>query len=888
MTGLRRLYVRLGNLLTGRHGHERLREEIETHLAALTEENLRGGMAPEEAARRARLKFGSVEAVRADYHDKTTLPLLADLLRDGRYAARALGRSPAFTLVALFSLMLGIGANTAIFSLIDAVLLRPLSYPDAARLVQVQGYDPKLGRGSEPQPISCPRWELIRDQQQVFESLSVITGASLTFTGHGDAEQLLGSYVSAGFFQTLGVRPLPGRGFLPAEDEPGRPPVVVLSQAFWQQHFGGDPAVVGQSLTLNGVSHTVVGILAAPLAAPYDRSPLFVARDLRIPEIPPAVLEGGLPFLSLVGRLKPDVSPTQAEADLQGLAARYRQAFPGHGDAGTALKVVSLQEDVVGRSRLTFYVLAGAVGGVLLLACINVANLMLARLAGRQREIAVRAALGASRGRLARQFLTESLLLALLAGVLGTLLAWWGVHLARSLGAGVIPRVDEVRLSATTLLFTLSVSLAVGIVLGVVPALGATRGNAGEALQRTGARGGVGERHESRLRAALLVAQIALSLVLLVGTGLLLTSLWQLGRVPLGFNPDGLLVTDIGLSIGRYPTQDKQIEFFRRLTERLQAAPGVQGCAVADWGPLLGIDQTPYVVDGQPVPPVPQRRVADYCNASPDYFATLQIPLLRGRVFTSADRTGAPPVVIINETMARELFPQGDAVGRRLLCGTEDATAREVVGVVADVRTNSLAQSPAAEMYFSMFQQTQPYMRVYLRGGTAAAAIGLAPELKAAARAIDPDQPVAESDDMRAVVNHTVSDRRWLTLLLTGFAALALLLAAVGVYGVAAYGVAQRTREIGVRMALGAARGDVFRLIVGGGMKPVALGVVLGALLALAFTRLLGSLLYGVGAGDPLTFAGAAAILGLVALVANYLPARRATLVDPLVALRED
>ncbi len=888
MTRLRRFYTRLVNLLTGRHSHERLQEEIEAHLAALTQENIHAGMTPEEAARQARLKFGSIEAVRADYHDKATLPLLEDLLRDSRYAVRSLCKSPVFTLVAVFSLMLGIGANTAIFGLIDTILLRPLAYPDADRLVQVQGYDPKLGRDSEPQLVSCPRWELIRDQQQVFESLTAATGASLTFTGHGDAEQLLGNYVSAGFFQTLGVHPSLGRGFLSGEDQPGKPPVVVLSQAFWQRRFGGDPAAVGQSLTLNGVPHTVVGVLTTPLAAPYDRSPLFVARDLRIPEIPPTVLESGLPFLSLVGRLKPEVSLAQAEAALQDLAASYQQAFPGHGDAGSALKAVSLQENVVGRSRLTFYVLAGAVGGVLLLACVNVANLLLARLAGRQREIAVRAALGASRGRLARQFLTESLLLSLLAGTLGTLLAWWVVGLVQRAGADVIPRADEVRLSATTLLFTLGVSLVVGIVLGLVPALRAAQGNPGEALQRTSARGSAGEKHLSRLRAALLVAQIALSLALLVGTGLLLTSLWQLGKAPLGFNPDGLLVTDVGLSIGRYPTQEKQMEFFRQLTERLRASPGVQGCAVADWGPLLGIDQMPYVVDGQPVPPVQQRRVADYCNASPDYFATLQIPLLRGRVFTDADRAGAPPVVIINETMATELFPQGDAVGQRLLCGPADATIREIVGVVADVRTNSLVQPPAPEMYFSMFQQTQPYMRVYLRGTTSAPALSLVPELKKAARSVDPDQPVAESEDMRVVVNRTVNDRRWLTLLLTSFAVLALVLAAVGIYGIAAYSVTQRTREIGVRMALGAGRGDVFRLIVGGGMKPIALGVVLGGLMAFGLTRLLGSLLYGVGAGDPLTFADAAAVLGLVALLANYLPALRAMHIDPLTALREE
>ncbi len=810
------------------------------------------------------------------------------LAQDLRYAIRLLLKQPVFTCIAVLTLALGIGANTAIFSIIDAALLRPLALPDADRLVQVQSYDPQLGREAEPQPISCPRWEMIRDGQKVFEHLTAATGASLTFTGHGDAEQLLGNYVSADYFQTLRVRPSLGRGFLPEEDQPGRPPVVVLSQAFWQQRFGSDPAVLGQSLTLNGMLHTVVGILATPLPPPYDRCPLFVSRDLRIPEIPPATLEQGLPFLSLTGRLKPGVSAAQAEAALQELAFRYRQTFPGHGDAGSALKVISLQETVVGQTRPTLYVLAGAVGGVLLLACVNVANLLLARLASRRREIAVRTALGASRGRLARQFLTESLLLALLAGALGTLLALWCMDAVHALGADVIPRAQEVRLSATTLLFTLGVSLLVGAILGVVPALHAARRRPGEALQETGSRGSAGDRHQSRTRAALLVAQVAVSMVLLAETGLLLTSLWQLQRVPLGFNPDGLLVTDVGLSIGRYPDLEKQVAFFGRLNESLNALPGVERAAVADWGPLMGIDQIPYAVAGQPVPPVQQRRTADYCNASPDYFATLQIPLRHGRTFTTGDRAGAPPVMMINETMAKDLFPQGDVVGQRLLCGTEDATVREIVGVVADVRTNSLAQPAVAEMYFSMFQQAQPYMRVYLRGGTTAQAKGLAPALRAAVQAIDPAQPVAQSEDMRAVVRRTVSDRRWVAGLLTGFAGLALVLAAIGVYGVTAYGVAQRTREIGIRMALGAGRGDVFRLIIGGGMKLILVGVGVGLLAALGLTRLLGSLLYGVSASDPLTFAGVVTVLGLVALLANYLPARRATQIDPMEALREE
>ncbi len=807
---------------------------------------------------------------------------------DLRYAAGMLQRQPVFSLVALLTLALGIGANTAIFGLIDAVLLRSLPYPDADRLVQVQGYNPQLGRAAEPQAISCPRWELIRDQQEVFRDLTAATGASLAFTGRGDAEQLLGNYVSAHFFETLGVRPLLGRWFLPAEDQPGRAPAVVLSRAFWQRRLGSDPAVLGQSLTLNGMPHTIVGVLAAPLSPPYDRSPLFVARDLHLSEIPPAVLEQGLPFLSLAGRLKPGVSAEQAEGVMQGLALRYRQAFPGHGDAGSALKVVSFQEAIVGRTRPTFYILAGAASSVLLIACVNVANLLLARLAGRRREIAVRATLGAGHWRLARQFLTESLLLTLSAGAVGTLLAWWCVDLMHGLGADVIPRAEEVRLSTTTLLFTLGISLLVGVLLGVIPSLQAAKSNPGEALQEAGSRGSVGGRNRSWTRAALLVAQVALSLVLLAGTGLLLTSLWQLQRVQLGFNPEGLLVTDVGLSIGRYSSLGKQVEFFGRLTERLNALPGVQGAAVADWGPLMGIDQMPYAVDGQPVPPVQQRRTADYCNASPDYFATLQIPLLRGRAFTASDRVGALPVMIISETMAKELFPKGDAIGQRLLCGTEDAMIREIVGVAADVRTNSLAQPAAAEMYFSMFQQAQPYMRVYLRGVTAARARGLVPELKTAVRSIDPDQPVAESQEMYMVVRRNVADRQLVALLLTIFAGLALVLAAIGIYGVTAYGVAQRTREIGIRLALGAQRSHVFRLIVGGGMKPVAAGVIVGVLGALALTRLLASLLYGIAANDPVTFAAVIVLLTTVALLASYLPARRATQVDPLIALREE
>ncbi len=812
------------------------------------------------------------------------------LLQDLRYAVRLLLKQPVFTIIAVLTLALGIGANTAIFSIIDAALLRPLPYPESNRLVRVWGSAPERGLEMKQIAVSFPRYEAIHDGQDVFEEIAADTGGRFTMTGRGDPELVRSRNVSARFFETLGVTPGLGRSFLPAEDRPGGPNVVILSQPFWQKHFGGDPSLLGRTLTLDGTPYTVVGILPAPLAFPFDRPDLYVPRAFDTTGVPEAMVRQGTAFLTVTARLKPGVSVRQANEAMQILAARYRQAFPDHVDASTGLKVIPFQEEIVGETRPTFYTLAAAVGCVLLIACVNVANLLLARLAGRRKEIAIRAALGAGHWRLARQFLTESILLAVLAGGIGVLLAVWGVDLVRGLGRNVIARADEIHISVGTLAFTAGVSLFTGLLLGIVPALRAARGDGGEALQQAGSRGAVGGGvQQGRTRSALLIAQVALSLVLLTGTGLLLTSLWRLQRVQMGFNAGGILTNNLSVPNARYPQPAQQADFYERLVAQLAALPGVRAAAVSSDLPLTNYGGLMfYAVVGQPVPPVEKRASARDNEISPGYFSALEIPLLRGRTFTDRDRADQPPVMMINQSMARRLFPDGDAIGQKLLCTAFDPTVTEIVGVVADVRAFSLAEPPPDEMYFPHMQRPQPFMSVVVKASSTAQAAALAPAMRAAVHALDSSEPMGDFRTMDEVIALSMADRRLMSFLLAGFAVLALVLAAIGIYGVTAYGVAQRTREIGIRMALGAGRGDVFRLIVGGGMKLILIGVGLGLLAAFGLTRLLGSLLYGVGAGDPLTFVGVVGVLGFVALLANYLPARRATRIDPMVALREE
>jgi predicted permease len=812
---------------------------------------------------------------------------MATLFQDLRYAIRTLLKQPVFALIALLTLALGIGANTAIFSLVDAVLLQPLPYPNADRLMAFWFSEPGKGAAGEFSAISYPRYELCRDQPDIFDNLGAGQFDAFTLTGRGEPAQLFGCFVSAQFLQTLGVKPAWGRLFLPEEDQTGGPAVAVLSQACWRKHFASDPSVVGRSVTLNNTSYTIVGVLGQPLSAPLDQADVFAAGVLNSSQWPPSTVRQGSPFLFGIARLKPGITVEHANQVLGVLSARYRQIYPAHVDAGGGEKVAPLQELVVGPSRPLFYTLAGAVGCVLLIACVNVANLLLARLAGRRKEIAVRAALGASRWRLARQFLTESLLLTLSAGALGCLLALWCVDLAHSLPE-VIPRAAEIHLSGAALLYTLAVSLVVGVLLGVAPAMHAASGNAADALQQTSSRGSAGGASQSRMRSILLVTQVALSLLLLTGTGLMLSSLWQLQRVHLGFNPNGVATAEIDFPAQRYPKIEQQTNFVAQVTEKINMLPGIRHSAVALYGPLTGALDMFYQVVGQPAPPPQQRAHAICCYASPDYFATMEIPLLQGRVFTERDRSGAPPVMLLNETMARNLFPKGDAIGQKLLCTASDPTVTEVVGIVGDVRTLTVAELPRPQMYFSIYQRSGLAMNVYVRAIKPEQAKSFGASIRGAVQAVDPDQPVGELLEMNTLVSRSVADRRLMAVLLASFAGLALVLAAIGIYGVTAYGVSQRTREIGIRMALGAQRSDVFRLIVGGGMKLILVGIVVGVVAALALTRLLASLLYGVGASDPLTFGSVIAVLTLVALLANYLPARSATQVDPLTALREE
>ncbi len=887
MTPLKRFFRRLVNLVTRRYHAERLREEVEAHLAALTEEYIRAGMAPQEAARQARLKFGSPVSARASYYDEATLPLLEDLLQDGRYTLRLLRRSLGFTVVAVVSLMLGIGATTAIFSLVNAVLLRPLSYPQSDRLMAFVEFEPGKENQAGTAAISYPRYQFIRDQQDCFSSLGAAIFESFTLSGHGAPIQLYGYFASPTFLQTLGVQPAHGHLFSSQEDRPGTAQVAVLSQNCWQKHFASDPSVVGRTVTLNNAPYTIVGVLARPLAPPLDQADVFAPGVLNSSRYPPAMLRQGTSLLFGIARLKPGITPEQASAALRSLSVRYRQAYLDHVDAATGQKVASLQELVVGWSRPRFYILAGAVGCVLLIACVNVANLSLARLESRRREIAIRVALGAGRWRLTQQLITESLLLNLLAGILGSFFAAWCVHLARGLGPEVIPRAREIHLDGAALLFTLVMSLLTGVLLGVFPASRIASDGMGKALQQSATLRDAGATNQGRVQATLLIAQVALSLVLLACTGLLLSSLWRLQRVRLGFDPDGVVMASVYLPARCYPNTEQQAAFFAQVTRNLRTLPGVQDAAAALYGPMTGALEMYYSVVGQPTPAASQRAHTICCYASPDYFATLGIPILQGRTFSERDRTGMPPVMLINETMARQLFPHGDALGQKLLCSAMDPVATEIVGIVADARTIRVSELPKPEMYFSMYQRSGLSMNVYVRAINPEQVHSLRSSIEAAVHSVDPEQPVGESLEMNTLVSRSIANRKLTALLVAGFASLALVLAGVGIYGLTAYGVAQRTREIGIRMALGAHRYDVLRFIIVGSMKPVLAGIIIGMSIALGMARLLANSLYGVSENDPLTFVAVVLVLMLVALLASYLPTRRATQVDPLAALRE-
>ncbi len=893
--------VRLFGMFHRARREREFAEELECHLAFHIEDNLRAGMSPEEARRRALIKLGGVTLTQERCREQRGLPMLETLIQDLRFGLRMLHKNPGFSLVAILTLALGIGANTAIFSVVNAVLLKPLPYPEPGQLAQL-----RIVRSGKPDTvIGSTAFVQVKGQSQSLARIAAYSGGDMTLTGAGAAEGVVAGAVTADFFPLLGVLPALGRNFTQEEDTPNGPKAAILGHGLWQSRFGGDLNVLGRTVTLNEQSYTVVGILPARFQYP---EPFQLWIPLALSETS-AALAGygeGMVLLKAIARLKPGVTLEQAQTEMQTIAQRIQPGGPtvtpggnprsrgeggGRGRRGdSVLTLVGLHEQVVGDVKGMLLVLLGAVAFVLLIACANVANLLLARAATRQREMAVRAALGAGRLRVARQLLTESVLLSLAGGGLGLLVAFWGVRALGQWSGSSLPAMHGIGIDAWVLAFTLGVSVLTGLAFGLAPAFQAARADVNAALKQEshGEMGG----HRKWLRHFLVVSEVALALVLLIGAGLLIKSFSRLHDVNPGFRTDGVLTFQVTLAEGKSSPQ--KVNFIKQIVERLKALPGVQAVAATDSLPLTQFNRIwPAEIEGRP--PIDLRkakpgevRPVSRPTVTLDYFNAMGIPLKNGRAFTLQDARAPAESVIVNEAFEKHHFPGQSAVGKRIRLRARGAEARwqTVVGVVSDVRQSGLAGDVLPEVYSPELEDVGGDLSFVIRAtGEPASLISAVRRVVAE---VEPNQALHNVMTMEQRLANTTTSRRLNTALLGSFAGVALLLAVVGIYGVMSYAVTQRRREIGVRMALGAQRGDVSRLVIGEGMKLVLIGALLGLGGALALTRLLKTLLFGVSATDPLTFIVIAALLIMVALLACWIPARRATKVDPLIALRHE
>jgi predicted permease len=857
-------------------------QELEVHLDLLTEESVRRGMSPEEAKRAARIRLGGPTQLKETNRELHGLPAIETFLQDTRYAFRMLRKNPGFTAVAVLTLALGIGANTAIFSVVYAVLLKPLPYTNPEQLFTA--FQANAQQGTAETGCSYLNFEEWRAQNHAFSELAGIVAHQLTLTGRVEPTVVNTSVVTPEFFALVDVKPLAGRIFFPQDGKQGAPPVALVSEDLWRGRFGADPNIIGTSINLDQRPFTVIGIMPGAF-----RTPFFTKQEVWIPLVQDPVFSTfmpnrGLHLLPVIGRLKPGVSVAQAQAEMDAISGRLAAEFPAENN-GWTVRLVPLQKEIVGDVRTALLVLLGAVGLVLLIACANIANLLLTRATSRSKEIAVRTALGAGRARIIRQLLSETAVLGLLGGAVGIALAYWGVKALSSLLPSSLPQMNPIRVDYFVLGFALLLSAIAGLAFGLVPAMFAANADIQNAL-REGARSGE-SRNRRRARSFLAVVEISLAMVLLMTAGLLLRSFARLTSVSPGFDAQHIVKADISLPQFQYSTPQQWAAFSEELLARIQSDPGLQDSAVVVPRPIADRNvNLPFDIVGNPPSSASASRTASFVSVSPDYFRVMGIPLLAGRFFNQHDISSAPRVSIISEAMARLYFPNQNPLGKQLTFGfpPNGEAMREIVGIVGNVRDVALGQNPGAMMYVPFAQA--PFWGANLVVKSTLSTSSVAAAIRQEVQKMDKDIPVTDVAKMPDLIDASVAQPRFRTFLLGLFAGMALVLAATGIFGVISYSVSRRTNEIGIRVALGASRNTILSMILGETLALTFAGLAVGLPCALAASHLVGHMLFDVSANDPATLAAVAFSLAVVAALAGYIPARRAVRVDPMAALR--
>ena len=804
--------------------------------------------------------------------------------QDISYSIRVLIKNPVFTGMAVIALALGIGITSAMFSIVNTVLLSSLPFDKPDRILKVWGSVDKTGQ--EQMVASYPDLADWKEQAQSFEKIAAYNVYGVIYTGGSEPVLMRGAGVSADLFPLLGMQPMVGRAFTPEEDKTGGPRVVILSHGVWQRLFGADSSLIGKDILLGNKSTTVIGVMPPEFKFPVEAEQVDFWMPLTVYANPQDLESRGHRKFNVVARLKPNVTLSRAQSEMNVIAGQLESQYP-ETNSGYSVNLVSLHEDLVGNVRPALLVLFGAIGLVLLIACANIANLLLARAASRHREMAIRTALGASRKRIVRQLITESLVLSLAGGIVGLFLAVWGMSLLVSTLPAGIPRMHEIGIDARVLVFTLVLSVLTGIAFGLAPALQTSKINLNESLKE-GGRGYTQSFRRNILRSLLVISEVAISLVLLISAGLLIKSYLRLTDINMGFNTEKLLTVSVSPSRSRYPDAEQQKLFYGRVLEEIGSSPGVTAVGAIDFLPLSGDNrETSFVIEGRPVSTTGEEFMADYATVTPNYFSVMGIPIVKGRAFTEADKGSSPPVLIVNESFARTFFPGEDPIGKRVVVGSDEPPGREIVGMVGDVRRQGLDADARPGFFVTYLQTPQRFMNYVVRTSTANP-MSVSPTVRSAIRNVDNGIFIPDSKSMDQLLAATVAQRWFNTSLLMAFALAGLILSVTGIYGVMAYTVTQRTNEIGIRMALGAQAGDILKLVIGHGMLLTAVGIVIGLVASFAGTQLIASLLYGVSASDAVIYVGFSLLLTFVALLACYFPARKALGVDPIIALRVD